>query len=192
MKPDTFERLFHKCQEKDFLHSNNIGNEIPFYIIPYPPKEERSVSLQVGMVSKRLAEENIAVLHLDLFDLCIDLLKEQDLLEPIFDLEKEEDPAYFLDAFDSAINDTVFTAFIQKKIQQINPDVVFIEGVGKVYPFKKIHPLISNMHDKTEGKPIVFFYPGIYDGNTFRLFGLHDDNDGELFKTNYYRAYNLA
>ncbi len=191
MKSDTFDRLFLKCQDKAFLHSQNIGNEIPFYIIPYQPKEERSVTQQINLVVKRLSEVNIHVLRLDLFTLCIDLLKEQGLLEDVFELEKEEGPAYFLDAFDAALNDGIVTEAIQKLIQKADPDVVFIQGIGKIYPFKKIHPLINSMHAKTENKPIVFFYPGIYDGNAFRLFGLHDGNGGELFKSNYYRAYNL-
>jgi len=191
MKPDTFERLFDKCREPAFLNSENIGNEIPFYIIPYQPEEEKDVAKQIGLVVKRLKEANINVLRLDLFVLCIDLLKEQELLEDVFVLEKEEDPAFFLDAFDSALNDVIVTDAIQERIKEAGPDVVFIEGIGKIYPFKKIHPLINSMHSKTEGKPIVFFYPGMYDGNAFQLFGLRDGNGGELFKSNYYRAYNL-
>jgi hypothetical protein len=191
MKSDTFERHYQKCQEPAFLHSQNIGNEIPFYIIPYEPKEERSVSTQIDLLVKRIGETNIRVLKLDLFTLCIDLRKEEGLLEDLFLLEKEEEPAYFLDAFDSALNDSVVTQSIQKRIRKADPDVVFIEGIGKIYPFKKIHPLINSMHAKTESKSIVFFYPGIYDGHAFRLFGLTDGNGGELFKSNYYRAYNL-
>ncbi len=191
MKPDTFERLFIKCQDTLFLQSENIGNVIPFYIIPYQPKEKSTVSQGVGMVTRRLKEVNIKVLRLDLFTICIDLLKEQDLFESVIELEKEEEPAYFLDAFDSALNDDVIAGYIQNKIRQENPAVVFVHGIGKIYPFKRIHPLITNMHAKTEGKPIVFFYPGVYDGNAFKLFGLDDGNGGDLLKSNYYQAYNL-
>ena len=191
MKTDTFERLYVKCQEESFLKSEKNSYKIPFYIIPYEPKEEKVVSRQVGMVTKRLKEVNINILTLDLFTLCIDLLKEQDLLEDIFDLEKDEEGSYFLDAFDSALNDEIITDHIETLIQKANPDVVFIQGVGKIYPFKKINPLINSLHSKTEGKPIVFFYPGIYDGNSFKLFGLHGDSANDLFKSNYYQAYNL-
>ncbi len=191
MKPDTFEKLFTKCQEASFLSSEKNSFKIPFYIIPYEPKEEKSVSQQIAMVTRRLKEVNIEILVLDLFTLCIDLLKAQDLLEEIFELEKEEDAAYFLDAFDSALNDDIITDHIQRLITEANPDVVFIQGVGKIYPFKKINPLINSLHSKTEGKPIVFFYPGIYDGNSFKLFGLQSGDSNDLFKSNYYQAYNL-
>lgn len=191
MKHDTLERLYVKCQNHSFQHSENIGNVIPFYIIPYQPKEERNVFQEVNMLVKRLGEVNIHVLHLDLFTLCIDLLKEQDIFEDVINLEKEEGTSYFLDAFDSALNDDFFSDAIQQRIRELNPDIVFIQGVGRVYPFKRVHPLINKMHAKTEGKPIVFFYPGSYDGNSFKLFDLHDGKGGEIFKSNYYQAYNL-
>jgi len=50
MKPDTFERLFQRCQDSAFLHSENIGKEIPFYIVPYEPRQERSVSTQIDLL----------------------------------------------------------------------------------------------------------------------------------------------
>ena len=191
MKPDTFERLYTKCQDPSFLHSQNIGKEIPFYIIPYEPKEKTFVAQNITMTIKRLQEVNISVLKLDLFTLCVDLLKEQDIFEDVLELEQEESPEYFLDAFDSALGNEIIAEAIQQQIITQNPDVVFISGIGKIYPFKRIHPLINTMHSKTENKPIVFFYPGIYDGNTFKLFGLDDGNGGDLFRSNYYRAYNL-
>ena len=191
MKADTFERLFLKCQDPSFLRSQNIGNEIPFYIIPYKPKEKKRISQNINMIIKRLKEVNIKILRLDLFEVCIEILNKEDILKDLLELEKDESPQYFLDAFDSALNDDVITNYIQSKIKEQNPDVVFIHGIGKIYPFKRIHSLINNMHSKTENKPIVFFYPGIYDGNSFKLFGLDDSNGGDLFKSNYYRAYNL-
>ena len=191
MKSDTFKRLFEKCQEPSFLSPEQNSYKIPFYIIPYKPEDEKGVSQQIGMIAKRLKEVNVNILVLDLFSLCIDLLKEQDLLEDIFELEKDEDASYFLDAFDSALNDDIITDHIQMLIRNANPDVVFIQGVGKIYPFKKINPLINSLHSKTEGKPIIFFYPGIYDGNSFKLFGLQGDSSNDLFKSNYYQAYNL-
>jgi len=191
MKADTFERLYLKCQDPSFLRSQNIGNEIPFYIVPYKPNEKKSISQNVTMIIKRLEEVNIKILRLDLFEVCIDILDKEGILEDLLELEKDESPQYFLDAFDSALNNDVIANYIQSKIQEQNPDVIFIHGIGKIYPFKRIHPLINNMHSKTENKPIVFFYPGVYNGNSFKLFGLDDGNGGDLFKSNYYRAYNL-
>jgi len=191
MKHDTFENLYLKCQDDSFLKSDNIGKAIPFYIVTYEPKEKSLIAQNVNMIIKRLHEVNINILKLDLFNLCIDILKDEDLLDGVFELEQEEDPKYFLDAFDSALNNDMFTDYIQAKIQENNPDVVFINGIGKIYPFKRLHPLINILHSKTENKPIVFFYPGTYNGTAFKLFGLDDGNGGDLFKSNYYQAYNL-
>jgi hypothetical protein len=187
MKSDTFERLYERCQNKDFLKSNNQATIVPFYIIPYKPTEKQEVANNINMVTKRLQEVNINILRLDLFNLCIEILKDQDMLEDVLELEQDESPEYFLDAFDSAINNEVVSDYIQTKIQDNDPDVVFIQGIDKAYPFRRLHPLINILHAKTEKKPIVFFYPGIYNGIAFKLFGLEE----ESFKSNNYEVRNL-
>ena len=117
MKSDTFDRLYEKCQNTDFLKSNSQATIIPFYIIPYKPKEKQEVDNNIILVYKRLKEVNINILQLDLFDLTIEILKKQDILEDVLELEQEETPKYFLDAFDSAINDEILSTHIQTKIQ---------------------------------------------------------------------------
>lgn len=187
MKSDTFERLYEKCQDTDFLKSSNQATIIPFYIIPYEPKEKQVAEANISMVSKRLQEVNINILRLDLFNLIIEILKGQEMLEDVLELEQEDSPKYFLDAFDAAINNEVLSDYIQTKIQENNPDVVFIQGVDKAYPFKRLHPLINVLHSKTQKKPIIFFYPGVYNGIAFKLFGLEE----ESFKSNNYEVRNL-
>ena len=68
-------------------------------------------------------------------------------------------------------------------------DVVFITGVGEVYPHLRTHALLDNIQHLFADVPLVVAYPGLYDGQSMRLFagvagrGLEDGN--------YYRAFNL-
>ena len=62
--------------------------------------------------------------------------------------------------------------------------MVLITGVGKVYPFTRAHDILENAQPVLSDVPLVMFYPGVYDGQSLRLFGSIADG-------NYYRAFTL-
>ncbi len=64
-------------------------------------------------------------------------------------------------------------------------DLVLISGVGSAYPMIRLHNLLNNLHPIMDKTPLVFFYPGVYDGQSLRLFGILDDKP-------YYRAFRLV
>ena len=63
-------------------------------------------------------------------------------------------------------------------------DVLLITGVGKAYPFVRAHDILENAQPVLSQIPVALFYPGIYDGQSLRLFGSIQDG-------NYYRAFSL-
>lgn len=68
-------------------------------------------------------------------------------------------------------------------------DVIFLSGVGEVYPYIRSHNVLNNLQSRAKDKPTVLFFPGSYThstatGGSLDLFGLlHDDK--------YYRAFNI-
>jgi hypothetical protein len=68
-------------------------------------------------------------------------------------------------------------------------DVLFLTGVGEVFPFIRSHNVLNNLQSTAKEKPTVLFFPGTYthsleSGASLDLFGrLHDDK--------YYRAFNI-
>ena len=62
--------------------------------------------------------------------------------------------------------------------------VIFLTGVGKVFPFVRSHNVLNNLHLVLDYIPVVMFYPGEWNGQSLSLFGTI--NDG-----NYYRAFPL-
>ena len=69
------------------------------------------------------------------------------------------------------------------------PDVIFIPGVGEVYPYIRSHNVLNNLQSTAKDHPTLMFFPGRYThalatGASLDLFGiLHDDK--------YYRAFNI-
>ncbi len=68
-------------------------------------------------------------------------------------------------------------------------DVIFLSGVGEIYPYIRSHNVLNNLQSTAKQAPTVMFFPGTYThalatGASLDLFGLlHDDK--------YYRAFNL-
>jgi len=67
--------------------------------------------------------------------------------------------------------------------------VIFLSGVGEVFPYIRSHNVLNNLQSTAKDKPTVMFFPGAYthsleSGASLDLFGrLHDDK--------YYRAFNI-
>lgn len=69
-------------------------------------------------------------------------------------------------------------------------DMVFLTGIGQVYPYIRAHALLNRVQDVfPEHTPVVLFFPGDYEKtattvSVMRLFGRLDGD-------NYYRAFSL-
>jgi len=68
-------------------------------------------------------------------------------------------------------------------------DVMFVIGVGEIFPFIRSHNVLNNLQKVAKQQPTVMFFPGSYShsvasGASLELFGrLRDDK--------YYRAFNI-
>ena len=78
---------------------------------------------------------------------------------------------------------------IAEKMRQREFDVMFITGVGEVFPYIRSHNVLNNLQSTAKEQPTVMFFPGDYThsveaGASLDLFGkLRDDK--------YYRAFNI-
>ncbi len=77
----------------------------------------------------------------------------------------------------------VFLNKIKEQVDDYN--VVFITGIGKVYPFVRSHNILNNLQEVLDNIPVIMFFPGKYDGQSLKLFGKFKDD-------NYYRAFRLV
>ena len=106
-------------------------------------------------------------------------------MEELKQIELDLDKSFFLDALQSTINiHDRFIPAIGEKVKGANPQMLFLKGVGKVYPFIRSHIVLNNLQSEIKNIPTLMFYPGEYSGRSLRLFNLLEDD-------NYYRAFNI-
>lgn len=182
---ERLDLIIPKIQEKGFLEGRRLGNEISFYIFDYSPKDELLVRDYIKLIKREFdkADSSIKIIEFDLYNLMLDLAKEMDIFEAIFEMEDAEGKDALFNALEEFCADP--SIFMEKiKDESDSYDLIFITGVGKVFPFLRSHTLLNNLMEKIHGKPLIMFYPGEYNELSLKLFGKLDDN-------NYYRAFRL-
>ncbi|QDZ16981.1 DUF1788 domain-containing protein [Humibacter ginsenosidimutans] len=168
-----------------------LSNEIPFFIYPYPPEKALDVTKAKKRIKTRLAtEKGIQVREVNLYDLSVEILKERGDWDEVLEIEPTVDKSEFTEVLRSMLNPQQHLApAIAAKIADGGFDILFLTGIGEVFPYIRSHNVLNNLQSVVTGKPMVMFFPGRYEqsdtlGSSLVLFGrLKDDQ--------YYRAKNI-
>ncbi len=176
-----------KITSKEFLSSKGLGNEIAFYIFDYPPEEELRIREHIQFLMEHIPKQKpgLRVIHVNLFNLIVDYLKQRKLLDKSFQKQKAEGDTALAKALSSPLKEEKLVQIFAEFVQPREQDLVLVSGVGSVWPLVRSHTLLNNLQTIMDQTPLVMFYPGRYDGQTLRLFG-------KIKSTNYYRAFKLA
>lgn len=189
-RKERAEHLFKVVTSQRFLTKQGLGNEVPFFICPYPAEEGLSmVEDRLDLVT-RITHTGIAVLDLSLYDLSLGILEERGILKQILEIEPDTDKGEIRELLQSVLDPKAnLIPKIGDAIEAAPHDVIFLSGVGEVYPYIRSHNVLNNLQSTAKDKPTVLFFPGSYThalatGASLDLFGrLHDDK--------YYRAFNI-
>lgn len=189
-RKERAEHLFKVVTSERFLTKQGLGNEVPFFICPYPAEEGLSmVEDRIDLIT-RITHAGVAVLDISLFDLSLSILEERGILEQVLEVEPDTDKGEFRELLQSVLDPQAnLIPKIGEAIEQTPHDVIFLSGVGEVYPYIRSHNVLNNLQSTAKDKPTVMFFPGSYThalatGASLDLFGcLHDDK--------YYRAFNI-
>jgi hypothetical protein len=186
----VFEHLFAVISGERFIKKQGLGNEVPFFICPYEPSKSNEMLRLQRQLTNKLEQSGIRVIEINLYDLSVDILKGRDIWDQIFELEpsvsKEELKELLQGVLDS---ESYLIPAIANKLAASDFDVLFLSGVGEVFPFIRSHNVLNNLQSTAKEKPTVMFFPGAYthsleSGASLDLFGkLRDDK--------YYRAFNI-
>lgn len=176
---------------KRFLQMEGLSNEVPFFIYPYDPEDALKVAQAKKRIKNRLATEHgINVLEVNLYDLSVDILKERGVWERVLELEPDQDKDDFRELLQGMLDPQLHIApAIRSKIEDGDFDILFLTGIGEVFPYIRSHNVLNNLQSVVTGKPMLMFFPGRYEqsdilGSSLVLFGrLKDDQ--------YYRAKNI-
>lgn len=185
---ERLDKILPKLQEKRFRENKGLGNEIGYYIFDYDSSDELIVREHVKFLKQKLNNENsqIQIIEFDLYEIILEILKNKGYLENIFEMEKQKGTDHIINAIKKTLrltqkNDLV-VEYIRKSVDSNH--IVFITGVGKVWPILRSHTVLNTLHAVIDYVPLVMFFPGTYDGHELKLFD-------EIKDDNYYRAFKL-
>jgi hypothetical protein len=183
--PKVFDNLYRVFSSKRFLLKEGLGGEIPFFIQPFHPHYQLEVDKQIKHLIKRLSVEGIEVMEINLYLLCVDILKEQNIFEVSLESEKEQSKNEFLEALKGPLNiEEEVIPHLKNLIEKENKHIVFLTGIGSVFPIIRSHTILNNLQKLIKSVPLVMFFPGDYNNFSLSIFG-------KLTDENYYRALNL-
>ena len=184
------EHLFAVLSGERFLKMEGLSNEVPFFIYPYEPEHALDVAKAKKRVKNRLSGKGIEVREINLYDLSVDVLKERGDWDEVLQVEPELNKAEFTEMLQSMLNPQQHLApAIRERLADGEFDIVFLTGIGEVFPYIRSHNVLNNLQSVVKGKPMLMFFPGRYEqsdtlGSSLVLFGrLKDDQ--------YYRAKNI-
>lgn len=187
---DQEEHLFVVLSGERFLRMEGLSNEVPFFIYPYEPEHALEVAKTKTRVKNRLSNRGIEVREINLYDLSVDILKERGDWDEILEVEADLDKVEFTEMLQSMLNPQQHLApAIRVLLEDGEFDIVFLTGIGEVFPYVRSHNVLNNLQSIVVGKPMLMFFPGRYEqsetlGSSLVLFSrLKDDQ--------YYRAKNI-
>lgn len=184
--------LLEIMSSQKFLEMKGLNNEVPFFIFPYSPQEQTEIEIMANNLVKQLSYKGIRVHNIDLYELSISILKNAGIFNIILENEPRLSKNQLLEDLQGALDpQNYLVPAIIDRIETTTPllDILFLTGVGKVYPYIRSHNILNNLQRFLTDHPTVLWFPGEYTyspstGSALKLFGVLSDN-------RYYRAFNL-
>ena len=200
-----FDHLREVIASPRFLQMRGLNNDLPFYICEFKASEafeiqrmrRQLVNTLAGLQVECLQGRGVKVLEINLYDVTIDMLKTREgssegsnLWDEILVAEPEVEKEALQELLQNVLDiKGHLIPEIGEQLAQSDYDVLFLSGVGEVFPYIRSHNVLNNLQSTAKDKPTVMFFPGEYrhsleQGASLELFGLlHDDK--------YYRAFNI-
>lgn len=177
-----------------FLRMEGLGNEVPFFIWPYPPGQELEVQAANNRIIDRLrTTQGLNILVVDLFELAVELLggRGGDMLGRLEQIEPTRSRSDFRRDLQRMLDPEQHIApAIKRRIEaEAGVDLLMLTGIGRVFPFIRSHNVLNNLQVAVSDFPVLMLFPGEYpqtasSGSSLVLFNLLTDDQ-------YYRAKNI-
>ena len=181
---DQEAHLFKVLSSDRFLKMEGLGNEVAHFIYDYDPSWALDVAQAMKRIKTKLdTERGIKVLEINLYDLCVELLKKRNVWERVLAAEPSMDKPDFLKMLQNMLDPQMHLApAIKERIAGESFQILFLTGIGEVFPFVRSHTVLNNLQTVVSDKPMLMFFPGRYEvsatqGSALVLFGqLKDDS----------------
>lgn len=188
------DRLTNRLEKESFQQNEGLSNEVGYYIFDYQPKDELIIRDYVTKLQKRPLAQRVNLKVFDVYEIMIkqiDNIRQianGDPFEIIAQMEKngglEQVTQQINNLLQMSENNNAIVRYINERVSDQAQCVIFMMGIGKVYPILRAHKILNTMHQIIDAYPVVMFYPGNYDELSLRAFG-------EIKDQNYYRAFRI-
>ena len=179
---ERLDNLRSLVQEPDFLEGKGLSNEVNIRIFCYDPKEEMAVR---HFTEKLVSDKSLGchVIEHDLYKVFLSICDDKRITDKIARQEEVKGKQFILDQLKRIANSAAFIRKMQYGPHETG-DVILITGVGKAFPFIRVHSLLDAMQPCFPDVPVLVMYPGSFDGRHLKLFD-------KLTPNPYYRAFNV-
>lgn len=157
--------VYDVLRSERFLKMEGLSKEVPFFIYHFPPSWAHDVeSMRDRVRTKLQSDDGLTVAQIDLYDLAIELLSERGVWERLVELEPTMDKSEFREVLQGMLDphDHIAPA-IRARLQDQSSDMVFLTGLGVVFPFIRTHTVLENLQSVVVGRPMLAWFPGTYE-----------------------------
>jgi hypothetical protein len=185
---DRLDAIWNRISSREFLENKGVANEVRYYVFDYEACDELIMRQKIKDLLARNNPETdgFQIVEYDIYKLILSILEERGYVDKCIRFEREKGQEYLYNAISKLLRLTTDNNLIVNRIMENTPEnsVVFLTGIGKVYPFVRAHNVLNNLHQVFDKVPVIMFYPGNWNGQSLSLFGTISDG-------NYYRAFPL-
>jgi hypothetical protein len=176
------DRIKGRISDANFLANKGLSNEVGIHVFKYEPQHELIVRDYIARLVNTPSDD-YRVIERDMYKIMLEILEEKRVLRTVPSLEEKKGKEYLLAQLQKTATQEAFLNKMKYEPHE-RGDVLFLTGIGKVYPFMRSHKMLDSMQQLFSDIPIVMFYPGEFNGQSLVLFDKFHDG-------NYYRAFNL-
>ncbi|EGP4754538.1 TPA: DUF1788 domain-containing protein [Enterococcus faecium] len=185
---EHLEKLGEVIQKEDFLLNRGLGNEVGYYIFDYDPKDELIVRDYINDISGTSVGDNYEVKVYNLYVIMLEYLEKRGFTEKAIKMEERRGLQKLVESIgrllkmDLPEEENVFFEYVDAHTPE--KSVVFLTGIGELYPLIRAHSILNKMHQVFDRVPVVMMYPGEYDELSLTILNTNKDD-------NYYRAFRI-
>lgn len=126
------DRIRDRISDPSFLANKGLSNEVGIHVFCYDPADE----IIVRDFIVRLKEEKGTPYHIkecDLYEIFLKLLEDKRVLKSVDALEERRGKDYLLDQLQKIATPEALLEYMKYEPHEYG-DVLFLTGVGKIYP----------------------------------------------------------
>ncbi len=157
--------VYNVLSSERFLRMEGLSKEVPFFIYHFPPAWAVEVEGLRDRVTTRLrTDDGLTVADVNLYGLAIQLLQKRGVWDRVLALEPEMDKAEFRETLQGMLDPHDHLApAIRARLDAEPSDIVFLTGLGEVFPFIRVHTVLENLQSVVAGRPLLAWFPGTYE-----------------------------